>query len=74
MPPDPGSIGWSEETVDAEALVSRYTLAELTASADEYFARMTSWDHLLAKPFDIEAVVRVVREVLAAGGDGETKE
>ena len=29
---------------------------------------------LLAKPFDIEAVVRVVREVLAAGGDGETKE
>jgi ubiquinone/menaquinone biosynthesis C-methylase UbiE len=39
------------DIIDAEDLVSRYSIEELTAAAEEYFARLESWDHLLAKPF-----------------------
>jgi SAM-dependent methyltransferase len=37
--------------IDVDALLAQYTVEELAQSADEYFARLGTWDVLLAKPF-----------------------
>jgi len=44
MKPEPPSIS-------VKALIDRYTVEELNQCAEEYFARLTNWDRLLAKPF-----------------------
>ena len=37
--------------IDARALVSKLSLEELREAAENYFARLESWDYHLAKPF-----------------------
>jgi ubiquinone/menaquinone biosynthesis C-methylase UbiE len=57
VPPPPGPTTRREALptdasglIDAEALVERYTVEELSESADRYFARLVNWDYHLAKP------------------------
>ncbi|MGO9873714.1 MAG: methyltransferase domain-containing protein [Acidimicrobiia bacterium] len=45
--PRPGDHG----VIDVDDLLAQYTVEELAKSADEYFARLDTWDVLLAKPF-----------------------
>ncbi len=44
---DPGGDG----LVNVRDLLGRYSIEELSESAENYFARLTSWDSALAKPF-----------------------
>lgn len=37
--------------VNVKDLIDKYSVEELNQSAEEYFARLTDWDRLLAKPF-----------------------
>lgn len=39
-----------EKVIDVRQLLSEYTLAELNQFAEDYFARLSTWDYHLAKP------------------------
>ena len=39
------------DELDAERLVAEYSVEQLSQSAEDYYARLTNWDFLLAKPF-----------------------
>jgi SAM-dependent methyltransferase len=45
---DPPTVG---AEVDVATLLGRYSIDELSQSAEEYFSRMESWDAALSKPF-----------------------
>jgi len=45
------SDGNDGDVIDVDVLLAQYTVEELAKSADEYFARLDTWDVLLAKPF-----------------------
>src|SRR5579863_6516599 len=48
---EPDRIRPDDGLIDVDALLAQYTVEELAQSADEYFARLDTWDVLLAKPF-----------------------
>ena len=41
----------SEQFIDVERLLNESSLESLNKAAEDYFARLTTWDHHLAKPF-----------------------
>lgn len=40
----------SDELIDVRQRIATYSVEELNATADAYFARLDNWDYLLAKP------------------------
>ena len=41
----------NEEFIDVERLLNESSLEALNRAAEDYFARLPSWDYHLAKPF-----------------------
>ena len=54
------------ELIDAEELSTRYTVEELSETAEQYFARLSDWNFLLSKPFGSGAEAPVIVGHLAA--------
>jgi 2-polyprenyl-3-methyl-5-hydroxy-6-metoxy-1,4-benzoquinol methylase len=53
----PASVGEAvseENLIDVRELLDRYSVEELAESADEYFARLNDWTHLLTKPYSVQ--------------------
>jgi SAM-dependent methyltransferase len=55
-----------ETIIDAEELARTYTVEDLAATAEQYFARLVSVDHLMGKPFSSASEAPTVTAHLGA--------